>query len=159
MTVKSTLCSKAGELCAKCLRELRQESSVTGLRRCQTAETHDWQPQRKTSGVSTRLPDACDSFQSRTRRFQSLYSCRQRNRASFNSLRSNNKRPLTSFQESVKRKKAGTSCFVPASPDSSGQSMTQLKIFSSVFSSVQTPRQQSPQCCRDVGATMAALSL
>lgn len=60
---------------------------------------------RKTSGVSTCLADVCDSFQLRTRRFQSLYSCCQRNDASFNSLRSNNKRPLTSFQESVKRKR------------------------------------------------------
>lgn len=47
MTAESTLRSKAGELCAECLEEQQQESSVTGLRRCHTAETHDWQPREK----------------------------------------------------------------------------------------------------------------
>lgn len=53
------------------------------------------------------------------------------------------------------------SCFVLGlqSADTNGQPMTQLKIFSSGFSSVQTPCQQSPQCCSDVGATMAVCLL
>lgn len=53
------------------------------------------------------------------------------------------------------------SCFLLRlpSPDTNVQSMTQLKIFSSGFSSVQTPCQQSPQCCRDVGATMSVCLL
>lgn len=53
------------------------------------------------------------------------------------------------------------SCFVLKlqSPDTNVQSMTQLKIFSSVFLSVQTPCQQSPQCCCNVEVTMSVCLL